>query len=176
MDTVTTSRPGLAELVEGIGAITARRLPARETALAVADLLRERLPGTDILTEEERQGSPESYVTQVLHAQDDFSIVGVVWRPGQVTPVHDHISWCTFAVLSGNEHETLYRDEGDRLREIGHADNRPGDVSGFAPPGDIHLVRNTSSETGVSIHVYGADVGKLGTSVRRVYDLPVAQE
>ena len=97
----------------------------------------------------------------------------MVWRPGQVTAVHDHVSWCAFAVLSGNEHETLYRDEGDHLVEIGRADNRPGDVSGFAPPGDIHMVRNTSSETGVSIHVYGADVGRLGSSVRRVYELPV---
>ncbi|MGI5269379.1 cysteine dioxygenase [Nonomuraea sp. CA-218870] len=173
MDTVTIARPGLAELVERVGAVAARRLPARETAFAVADLLRERLPGLDILTEEERLGDPDTYVSLVLHAQDEFSIVAVVWRPGQETVIHDHVSWCAFAVLSGNEHETLYRDEGDRLVEIGRADNRPGDVSGFAPPGDIHKVRNTSSETGVSIHVYGADVGRLGSSVRRVYELPV---
>ncbi|MEV4833338.1 cysteine dioxygenase family protein [Nonomuraea sp. NPDC049486] len=175
MDTVTTVRPGLAELVAGVGALTARRLPARDTALAVADLMRDRLPSLDILTAQERLGSPETYVSWPLHAQDDFSIVAVVWRPGQKTAIHDHISWCAFAVLSGNEHETLYRDEGDHLVEIGRADNRPGDVSGFAPPGDIHLVRNTSSETGVSIHVYGADIGRLGSSVRRVYELPVVQ-
>jgi predicted metal-dependent enzyme (double-stranded beta helix superfamily) len=176
MNTVmTTSRPGLAELVERVGAVAARRMPERETAFAVADVLRERLPGLEILTEQEREGSPDSYMSCLLHAQDDFSIVGVVWRPGQETVIHDHVSWCAFAVLSGNEHETLYRDEGDHLVEIGRADNRPGDVSGFAPPGDIHKVINTSQEVGVSIHVYGADVSKLGSSVRRVYELPVRQ-
>lgn len=169
----TASRPGLDDLVSGIGEVAASALRPRETAFAVAGVLRERLPTLGILTEEERQGSPDHYVSHLLHAQDDFSIVAVVWRPGQETVIHDHLSWCTFAILSGIEHETLYRDEGDHLVEIGQADNRPGEVSGFAPPGDIHKVRNTSSETGVSIHVYGTDVSRTGSSVRRVYELPV---
>jgi predicted metal-dependent enzyme (double-stranded beta helix superfamily) len=170
---MVATRPGLDTLVSGISGITAKKLGARETAFAVADFLRDRLPGLDILTPEERLGAPDRYVSSVLHAQDDFSIVAVVWRPGQYTVIHDHVSWCTFGILSGIEHETLYRDMGDHLVEIGRADNRPGEVSGFAPPGDIHMVRNTSDEVGVSLHVYGADVGRLGSSVRRVYDLPV---
>ncbi|MBF8193727.1 cysteine dioxygenase family protein [Nonomuraea sp. K274] len=173
MATTTAVRPGLDTLVSGISGIVAQRLGVRETAYAVADLLRDRLPGLDILTPQERAGSPGTYVSHVLHAQEDFSVVAVVWRPGQFTAIHDHVSWCTFGILSGIEHETLYRDMGDHLVEIGRADNRPGEVSGFAPPGDIHVVRNTSGEVGVSLHVYGADVARLGSSVRRVYDLPV---
>jgi predicted metal-dependent enzyme (double-stranded beta helix superfamily) len=176
MNTVASIlRPGLDELVSGIAAITARRPDAHAAAVAVADLLRERLPSQDILTGEERAGSPDGYVSHVLHAQADFSIAAVVWRPGQETVIHDHVSWCTFGILSGVEYETLYRDEGDHLVEIGHAENRPGEVSGFAPPGDIHKVRNTSPVTGVSVHAYGADLHKLGSSVRRAYDLPVLQ-
>ncbi|TMR91714.1 cysteine dioxygenase family protein [Nonomuraea basaltis] len=173
MAATTATRPGLDELVTGISGIVARRLRPRETAYAVADLLRDRLPGPGLLTPQEREGSPDGYVSRVLHAQEDFSIVTVVWRPGQYTVIHDHVSWCAFGILSGIEHETLYRDMGDHLVEIGRADNRPGEVSGFAPPGDIHMVRNTSDEIGISVHVYGADVGRLGSSVRRVYDLPV---
>ncbi|MFI6596100.1 cysteine dioxygenase [Nonomuraea sp. NPDC050536] len=169
----TIVRPGLDELVTDIDRIAARRMPLRETAFAVADLLRAGLPGLDILTEEEREGSPDGYVSKPLYCQDDFSIVSVVWRPGQGTIIHDHVSWCAFGILSGIEYETLYRDMGDHLVEIGRAANMPGEVSGFAPPGDIHKVQNTSSEIGVSLHVYGADVAKLGSSVRRVYDLPV---
>ncbi|MFB4278803.1 MULTISPECIES: cysteine dioxygenase family protein [unclassified Nonomuraea] len=169
----TATRPGLGILVAGVSRIVDRRLGRRETALAVAALLRDHLPGRDILTPEERAGSPDRYASHVLHAEEGFSIVGVVWRPGQDTVIHDHVSWCTFGILSGIEHETLYRDMGDHLVEIGRADNRPGEVSGFAPPGDIHKVRNTSAEVGVSLHVYGADVARLGSSVRRVYDLPV---
>jgi hypothetical protein len=45
-----------------------------------------------------------------------------------------------------------------------------GDISGFAPPGDIHRVRNTSDEIAISIHDYGTDVTRIGSSVRRFYD------
>ncbi|NUW41176.1 cysteine dioxygenase family protein [Nonomuraea rhodomycinica] len=171
--TTITARPGLSGLVTGIGRIAARGLGLRATAHEVAALLRDDLPGADILTPEERAGVPGGYVSHVLHAQADFSISAVVWQPGSETVVHDHVSWCAFGVISGIEHETLYRDMGDHLVEIGRADNRPGDVSGFAPPGDIHRVRNTSGEVGVSLHVYGADLAKLGSSIRRTYDLPI---
>ena len=169
----TIVRPGLDELVSDINGVVARRLSLRETAFAVADLLRVGMPGLDILTDEEREGSPDGYVSKPLYCQDEFSIVSVVWRPGQGTVIHDHVSWCAFGILSGVEYETLYRDMGDHLVEIGRAANLPGEVSGFAPPGDIHKVKNTSSEIGVSLHVYGADVSRLGSSVRRVYDLPI---
>jgi 3-mercaptopropionate dioxygenase len=173
MNTSTITRPGLDVLISGVSRVVTRGLDRRDTAHAVADLLRANLPGLDLLTPEERTGSPDRYASHVLHAEPGFSIVGVVWRPGQDTPIHDHVSWCTFGILSGIEYETLYRDMGDHLTEIGRAENRPGEVSGFAPPGDIHKVCNTSSEIGVSVHVYGADVSRLGSSVRRVYNLPV---
>jgi predicted metal-dependent enzyme (double-stranded beta helix superfamily) len=43
----------------------------------------------------------------------------------------------------------------------------------FTPPGDIHRVRNSGDVPAVSLHVYGADLSRLGSSVRRVYGLPV---
>jgi predicted metal-dependent enzyme (double-stranded beta helix superfamily) len=46
-------------------------------------------------------------------------------------------------------------------------------VSGFAPPGDIHRVRNAGDLTAISIHIYGTDVARIGSSVRRYCDLPV---
>jgi predicted metal-dependent enzyme (double-stranded beta helix superfamily) len=46
-------------------------------------------------------------------------------------------------------------------------------VAGFAPPGDIHRVRNSGTGIAVSMHIYGADLSRLGSSIRRVYDLPV---
>ncbi len=51
--------------------------------------------------------------------------------------------------------------------------NPAGTVSGFAPPGDIHQVRNIGATTAVSLHVYGTDITRVGSSVRRIYDLPV---
>jgi hypothetical protein len=43
-------------------------------------------------------------------------------------------------------------------------------VDGFAPPGDIHRIRNNTETTAISIHVYGTDVARLGGSARRYYD------
>ena len=97
----------------------------------------------------------------------------LVWRPGQRTAIHDHIAWCAFGVLQGTEFETLYRDHGDYLTEIGRVANQVGDVSGFAPPGDIHRVHNTGDVTAISLHVYGADLSADGVSVRREYYQPV---
>ena len=72
-----------------------------------------------------------------------------------------------FGVIQGIEHEDLFDAD---LNLIGQSDNHTGDVSGFAPPGDIHRVHNISDETAISIHVYGTDVTATGSSVRRFYD------
>ena len=63
-----------------------------------------------------------------------FSIVALVWRPGQVTRIHDHVTWCVFGVIQGVEHEELFDAD---MNLVGRSDNHVGDVSGFAPPVDI---------------------------------------
>ena len=140
-----------------------------ETAQLVADQLPRHLPGPDVLTAEQRLGSPDGYRSHALHVEPDgsFSIVALVWRPGQLTRIHDHITWCAFGVIQGVEHEELFDPDGN---VIGRSDNHVGDVSGFGPPGDIHRVHNTAEETAISIHVYGTDVTRIGSSARRYYD------
>ncbi len=174
MSTLVT-RPGLATLVDAVAAAVAQGGTSARTAWRVADAMRANLPGPGILTEAERAGDPDRYVLHLLHVEPEapFTILAVVWRPGQVTPIHDHIAWCAFGVLQGVEHETLYRVEGDHLVVAGSAANHVGEVSGFAPPGDIHRMENTGEEISISLHIYGADISRLNTSVRRVYDLPV---
>jgi 3-mercaptopropionate dioxygenase len=49
-------------------------------------------------------------------------------------------------------------------------ENQVGDVSGFAPPGDIDRVHNTSETTAISFHIYGTDITRIGSSARRYYD------
>ena len=56
---------------------------------------------------------------------------------------------------------------------MGTRTNSSGEVSGFAPPGDIHRVRNAGDHTAISIHVYGTDVSRIGSSVRRYYAHPI---
>jgi 3-mercaptopropionate dioxygenase len=170
----------LQTLVTGVRAVVAERLPEQETADRVAALLAPALRHPGLLQEHQCHGDEECYTQHILHVEPDgsFSIVALVWLPGQTTPVHDHVSWCTVGVYQGQETETLYRvdhvdgeDDERHLVVRGGGVNPQGSVTGIAPPGDIHAVSNSGGDTAISLHVYGADIGKLGSSIRRTYDL-----
>jgi predicted metal-dependent enzyme (double-stranded beta helix superfamily) len=165
----TPPRPGLSELVDRIRPSARRHSDPRTIAKEVADVLVTIAPSVDLLTAAERAGSPDGYTRHTLHTEPTFSLSAVVWRPGQVTEIHDHLVWCTFMVLQGAETETLYDLDGDRLVEIGKRLRPTGSVSGVAPPDDIHRVCNTGDTVAVTLHVYGADLS-IGTSVRRTYE------
>ena len=72
--------------------------------------------------------------------------------------------------------EVVEGDGESYLRPIGTVTNRVGCVSALTPPGDVHTVINPGPEMAISIHVYGADVREVGTSIRRRYELPVRVE
>jgi 3-mercaptopropionate dioxygenase len=169
--TTTHVRPvdELAELVEGVRTAVAAHANWSDTAQLVAEQLRRHLPSPDVLTAEQRLGSPDGYRSHTLHGEPDgsFSVVALVWRPGQITRIHDHVTWCVFGVIQGVEHEELFDAD---LNLLGRSDNQVGGVTGFAPPGDIHRVHNTTDATAISIHIYGTDVTRTGSSVRRYYD------
>ena len=159
----------MSPLVAGIRTAVDSHAGWAETAQLVADQLRLHLPTPDVLTAAQRLGSPDDYCAHNLYVEPDgsFSIVALVWRPGQITRIHDHITWCVFGVIQGVEHEGLFDAD---LSLVGRSENHVRDVSGFAPPGDIHRVHNTAEETAISIHVYGTDVTRVGSSARRYYD------
>jgi 3-mercaptopropionate dioxygenase len=167
----TQTRPTshLTDLADGVRAAVDAHADWSETAQLVAEQLRRHLPTADVLTPEQRLGSPDGYRSHTLHVEPDgsFSIIALVWRPGQLTRIHDHMTWCVFGVIQGVEHEELFDAD---LNVIGRSDNHVGDVDGFAPPGDIHRVHNTGDTTAISIHIYGTDVTRVGSSVRRFYD------
>jgi 3-mercaptopropionate dioxygenase len=167
----------LAALTTAVRVAVGERADWRDTSQLVASALERHLPSPSALSAAQRTGDPESYRNEVLHTEPDgsFSIVALVWLPGQVTPVHDHVTWCVFGVIQGIEWEELFEldERGSCLVEAGYRLNRTGEVSGFAPPGDIHRVRNAGDLTAISIHIYGTDVTRIGSSVRRYYELPV---
>jgi predicted metal-dependent enzyme (double-stranded beta helix superfamily) len=167
--TLLTGTAALTDLAAAVRSAVHVHADWARTAQLVTVALRRHLPGPDILTPAQRLGNPDRPAGHLLHAEPDgaFSILGLVWRPGQTTRIHDHITWCVVGVLQGIEHEDLYDEQ---LTLIGENDNQPGQVSGFAPPGDIHRIRNTGTETAISLHVYGTDIGRVGSSARRYYD------
>jgi len=145
-----------ASLVAAIRSATSQHEDWQQTAELVAAELRGNLPPvTDLLTAAEREGDLAGYQCHVLHLEPDgsFSVTAMVWRPGQVTPIHDHVTWCVFGVLQGVEYEELFMlaADGSHLVDVGRSEGRPGEVSGLAPPGDIHRVRNIGD--GVAAHL-----------------------
>ncbi len=164
-------RPGLADMIRQIRLCTQEASDPATIAQLVAEALVRAEPTTALLTEPERAGSADGYTRHTLHAEAAFSISGVVWRPGQMTEIHDHLVWCSWMVLQGSESETLFGFEDGRLVEVGRCQRPTGSASGVAPPDDIHSVANHGAAVAITLHVYGADLSE-GTSVRRTYEPP----
>jgi len=150
---------------------------AESVACALARLVAE--PGW--LAEEHGRGWPDRYRQHVLYVAPDggFSVVALLWQPGQRTPIHDHVSWCVVGVYEGEEEETRYRlheGVGGRFLVLDERERtRRADVTTLIPPDeDIHEVANAGTGKAISIHVYGAGIGRLGSSINRTFDrLPI---
>jgi predicted metal-dependent enzyme (double-stranded beta helix superfamily) len=140
------SQPGLVELVAAVRNAVGRHADWRTTARLVADALEQNLPTADILTAEQRAGDRDAYRSHVLHTEPDgtFSIVALVWCPGQETRIHDHVTWCAFGVIQGVEHEELFTlDQGVRHLAVSRAECA-GCVTAFP----VALVRCRASQGG----------------------------
>jgi predicted metal-dependent enzyme (double-stranded beta helix superfamily) len=126
------------------------------------------------LAPEHQAGSAAGYRQHLLHVSRSrrMSVVSLVWLPGQRTPIHDHVSWCVVGVYRGVERETHYRlTERNTLLPVGTVDAGPGHVEALVPPAsNIHRVEAVGPEKTISIHVYGADIERLGSSILRRFD------
>lgn len=166
--------PRLSGLVAGIRSEVDRGGDWQHTADRVAGALRRHLPRPGTLALSDGHDGPRS---RLLHVEPDgaFSIQAIVWPAGRVTQIHDHVSWCVFGVIQGVLDEELFTLDGggEFLVPAGITTGEVGTISGFAPPGDIHRVANPGGTTAVSVHVYGTDLSRVGSSALRYYDLPV---
>jgi predicted metal-dependent enzyme (double-stranded beta helix superfamily) len=155
---------------------------AIEDPHAIATRLEGLLAQDGWLAPEHQQPGTHSYRQHLLHVSRDrrLSVVALVWRPGQRTPIHDHVSWCVVGVYRGVERETRYRLEQRRgteyIEAVDTIEAHPGHVEALVPPAEnIHVVEAGGRGLTISIHVYGADIERLGSSVYRIFDeLPAA--
>jgi 3-mercaptopropionate dioxygenase len=144
---------------------------------AIADRLRALLGHDDWLAPEHQLPGVDTYRQHLLHVSPTrrLSVVALVWLPGQHTAIHDHVSWCVVGVYRGVERETRYRlietGEAAHLEPAGSVLAGRGHVEALVPPAeDIHAVTAAGTEMAVSIHVYGADIERLGSSIHRRFD------
>ncbi len=179
---LVTHRPDtLDRFVADIATLRERTDDPHVLAAAIADRLCPLVRDPDWLDEEHRQPWDDRYRQHVLYVEPDggFSVVSLVWKPGQRTPIHDHVSWCVVGVYQGKERETrytLHQDvDGQFLIPTRCEMATPGETVALVPPDeDIHEVACVGDDLAISIHVYGADIAMLGTSINhRFDDLPI---
>jgi predicted metal-dependent enzyme (double-stranded beta helix superfamily) len=119
----------------------------------------------------EATGADDWYVAQRCDGQDgSYSLQVFVWPPGSQTQIHDHTSWGAYCCAVGSVLEERYErlDDGSRLEyarlkkawqlwwstEDGASSVLPYDEG-------IHRVGNLGSETAISVHLYGPQIGEL---------------
>ncbi len=142
---------------------------------AVAAALRPVLGHAALLDGRHRRSSRDHYRTNVVHVHPAglYSVVALVWRPGQRTPIHSHASWCVVGVHEGRELERSFRRRGDEIVEVGHHVLEQGGVAWLAAgEEDIHDVANAAPTTTISIYVYGLDYRASGSSILTTYADP----
>jgi len=164
-------RGALLEIEE---AVWAARLHPHE---AVAQVLERRVTEPDLLDGIDYPGSPDRYTRHLIYAGPGFSILALVWRPGQMSPIHGHRSWCALGIRQGKLVETSFLRggsggaAGSRLTLESCRQLDPGMISHSDGAEDhYHRVANLGVETAVSIHVYGVAFDRLGHGLNRIWE------
>jgi len=167
-----TACPTLQTLVQGIDQALDDALP-EDIPHAVCAALRRHASLHGLLDQTQRQGRAQGYTRYVLHAHPAglYTMVALVWRPGQITPIHGHYTWCSYIVLQGlmrEEHFQWLRDQQGAVK-TGQVMRKPGDaLASHAGLEDIHRLCNAGDEVAVSIHVYGVDAQRVISHVNRI--------
>ena len=152
---------------------TAMDAPRPEFMKRLKELLFDRALLLGALSREQSEGRGEGYARNLLYAHPAgrFSVLALVWRKGQVTPIHGHWTWCGFTVLQGELQEDQFgwdaagecaRFERRKLCALNSVEASPAGL------GDIHRLGNYSDTTAISLHVYGVGASEVPTRVNRI--------
>lgn len=123
------------------------------------------------------------YARRLLHKDPEgrYSVVIMVWGPGQGTPIHDHAGcWCVECVYRGRIKVVSYdlqNCEGDcfNFKQEQEIVAGIGDAGALIPPFEYHTIMNAEATPTVTIHVYAGELQwchifeKSGENYKRVY-------
>jgi predicted metal-dependent enzyme (double-stranded beta helix superfamily) len=97
---------------------------------------------------------------QVFYRSPDLTMLKVCFPRGRRTPPHDHGTWASILVLSGEEKNTLYRSEISGLRKAGQALLVPGSILSMRAD-TVHVAECLGDTDTIGLHVYGGDIFAL---------------
>jgi len=142
----------------------------------IAHALRVTAAMPDLLTPELRAPRPDCYARHTIASDPAgrFTLLSIVWAPGQFSPPHAHDTWCAYAVVENPLTETLYDFDARSGKAIaGNTALREPGYACFAPAGleQIHRLGNAGGVGAISIHAYGVEGSRVGTHVNRLMDV-----
>lgn len=150
--------------------------PTAAMGSRIAAALRVASATPNFLAPEFRAPRPGCYArhTVACDPAGRFTVLAIVWGPGQFSPPHAHDTWCAYAVVERTLTETLF-EIGPALGRAVAVDVRqrePG-YACFAPAGldHIHRLGNAGDVPAISLHAYGVDGARIGTHVNRLVDV-----
>jgi predicted metal-dependent enzyme (double-stranded beta helix superfamily) len=94
---------------------------------------------------------------QVFYRAPDLTLLKVCFPSGRRTPPHDHGTWATILLLSGEEKNTLYRREDGKLRRAGEATLTSGSILSMRQD-TVHVAECLGDVPAIGLHVYGGDI------------------
>ena len=94
---------------------------------------------------------------QVFYRSPDLTLLKVCFPAGRRTPPHDHGTWATILLLSGEEKNTLYRVDNGRLRKASEVTLKPGSILSMRAEA-AHVAECVGNAPTIGLHVYGGDI------------------
>jgi predicted metal-dependent enzyme (double-stranded beta helix superfamily) len=97
---------------------------------------------------------------QVFYRSPDLTLLKVCFPNGRRTPPHDHGTWATILLLSGEEKNTLYRRDNGALRQASQVTLAPGSILSMRAD-TVHVAECLGDAPAIGLHVYGGDILEL---------------
>ena len=103
----------------------------------------------------------QKYCRNLVHKENDFEIIVVCWKAGQVAPIHGHEGEkCWMRVESGALRVSNYLLKSLEPLTLSMTEQVKGEAGHLDGPAEIHSVENVYSDDAVSLHVYAKPFSK----------------
>lgn len=146
----------------------AARVPLEERPAAVAAAIAPHLDDPKLLAGKDCPCCPDRYIRHLLDEGEGYAVVALVWRPGQMSPVHAHRTWCALGVHRGVLSEHFFAPGETPCPKAVHLRGCGAISHGPADPDLIHRIANCGAEVAVSIHVYGVPFNEFAEGVNLI--------
>ena len=124
--------------------------------------------GEQFVPERFLRPAPDRYARRLMHRdpQGRYTVLVMVWGPGQATPLHDHAgTWCVECVYREKIQVTSYSVHGgDPETDVVQFSEEKviragvGEAGALIPPFEYHVIANPGDTPAITLHVYGGEM------------------